>query len=67
MLTLKTVNKKLKDLGYDVELVKGEDYFYFCGPSIDLRQSTSVMVYRLNQLSLDQWIDELKFILGEIN
>jgi len=54
MTTLKSINKGLAPKG--VELVKGEGYFYFVGSSLDSLPSTSVMVYRLNQLTKEQWL-----------
>ena len=64
MLTLKAVNKEIKKLGFDCELVKGKDYFYFHGCAVDLSQDTSVYVSTLNQLTLDEWIEELRDKLG---
>lgn len=58
-LTLKTVNKHLMALGYTEELVKGNGYFYFVGQGTGNWYSTSVFVYRLNELNLNQWVDAL--------
>jgi hypothetical protein len=61
MLTLKGVNAELKRRGYAEELVRGEGYFWFDGPTLWPR--TAVYVYRLNHLTLDQWVaalDELR-------
>lgn len=58
-LTLKTINKHLMAHGYPEELVKGRGYFYFVGPGTDRWYTASVMVNRLNQLTLDQWVAEL--------
>lgn len=58
MITLKKVNEALKQLGESAELVRGEGYFYFEGEDTLLMQQTGVYVYRLNELTLDQWISE---------
>ena len=59
-VTLKQINARVKQYGY--ELVHGENYFYFA--PIDLTQKmlddSSVAVFRLGHLSLDQWERELK-------
>ena len=55
MLTLKKVNKAIKDKGYDAELVKGDGYFYFSGEDVSLCFEQGVYVYRLNQLTLEHW------------
>ena len=68
-LTLKKVNKAIASYGY--ELVRGEGYFYFVPlndnyASLDLGednyqpQSDSVYVYRLNHLTLENWVNELE-------
>lgn len=67
MLTLKQVNKAIEEAGFkDIELVKsGEGYFYFwptCEKRhwLDQLNTKSVYVMRLNQLTLEQWLDELR-------
>jgi len=60
MLTLKRVNKVLIENGMnpDTELVKGEGYYYFFNA---YWPETSVMVYTLNQYTIEQWISEYKY------
>ena len=57
-LTMKTVNKALPE-GY--ELIKGEGCFYFSGEGEYGKTwewyAGSVMVYKLNDLSLEQWVE----------
>lgn len=60
MLTLKAVNKEIKKLVLDCELVKGSGYYYFCGSAVEIAKDTSVHVNTLNQLTLDEWIEELR-------
>jgi hypothetical protein len=57
MLTLKKVTKALPT-GF--ELVKGEGYYYFAGPSTEGWHTTMVCVYRLNDLTLAQWLSEFE-------
>lgn len=60
-ITLAQVNKALKDASFDCELVKGRGYFYFQGPAVDLAGEQGVYgVYRLSDLSIEQWIQEAK-------
>jgi hypothetical protein len=60
MLTLKRVNKAIKELGGEEVLVKGDGYYYFWEGTAPDWKSSSVMVCRLNQLTLEQWIEEYK-------
>ena len=60
MLRLYHVNDALKSEGIDAELVKGEGYYWFDGNDVEFAKTTSVMVYRLNHLSLEQWIQYAK-------
>lgn len=66
MLTLKQVNKAIVAKGIAAELVKGEGYYYFIGDAVDGAFTTSVGVYRLNQLPLEQWLAELDKIIVDI-
>lgn len=59
MLTLKRINKEIKNIGFDCELVKGEGYFYFFGKDFELIKDSCVYVNSLNQLSTEQWLFEL--------
>ena len=63
-VTIKQVNKALKEKGIDAELFKGPGYFYFDGPSINLAKSSSVMVPRLNDLPLEQWVEEARLLVN---
>jgi len=57
MLTINRVNKQIAAQGLKMELVKGRDYFYFFGKDVK-HDAVGVYVYRLNELSLNQWLDE---------
>lgn len=65
MLTMKTINKAIADKGIDAELVKGKGYFYFAGEDVAWCDMTSVYVYRLNELSLEAWLDQLNEFINE--
>lgn len=68
-ITAKTVEKEIKkQFGYDVNLINGRGYFYFIdddGNSLDSWSTTSVMVNSLNQLSLEQWVEEFKWLMND--
>ena len=61
-LTLKSIAKACAEAGLpaDIELVEGDGYFYFWCEEAPLWQSTAVYTYRLNDLTLDQWVEEAK-------
>lgn len=67
MLTLKKVNKVIKERGIDAELVKDDGYFYFWGLSVEKCKSTSVYCHTLNQLTLEQWMVDLDIFVKEHN
>lgn len=54
-MRLATVNKAIAHL--NLELVKGYGYFWFDSPDL-LVSSASVYVPRLNDLTLEQWVEE---------
>lgn len=59
VMKLANVNKEiLKQFG-DIELVKGNGYFYFIGEKVNSLM-VSVHVPRLNDLSLAEWLEEAK-------
>ena len=61
MTTRAAVNKAIAHLG-KIELVKGEGYFYFIGDDVNV-WAESVYVYRLNELTLERWIEEAKSVI----
>ena len=66
-MQLRTINKAIASKGIDVELVKGDGYFYFVGEAVENADTSSVMVFRLNDLTMDQWMEELDSIIAESN
>lgn len=56
---LRTINRVLSGENPNIELVKGEGYFYFIYDDGDKNYETlSVMVYGLNMQSLDRWLSD---------
>ncbi len=68
MFQLRSVNKKIKELGLPVELVKGDGYFYFIYDDVPnkIYDSKSIMVYSLTDFSRDRWVEEAKEFAAEI-
>ena len=65
MVTLKQINKAIKALGGEEELVKGDGYFYFEGGNASSWEQSGVYgVFRLNDLPLERWIDEYRHLSG---
>jgi hypothetical protein len=68
-LTMKTVNKAIQKVHPQIELVKGEGYFYIVGlddltkDKVGMLYNTSIPVYRLSHLSLEQWIESVTYLL----
>lgn len=60
--TLKQVNAALQNVlgrtADEIELVRGYGYFYFVGTAVKPGGSAAVTVYRLNSLTVDQWVNE---------
>lgn len=60
-LTIKRINKAVQELESGWELAKGDGYFYWVHDTdmsyLDLQ---TVDAYRLNFLTLDEWIEEFK-------
>ena len=55
---IRSVNKALKEAGIVGELVRGEGYHYFVGESFYYSSGTSVYVYRVTDLTIEQWVQE---------
>lgn len=54
------VNARLRKMGVAERLVKGEGYCYFTeGEAMDW-PSASVMVYRISDMTVGEWIEEYK-------
>ena len=60
-LTIKRINKAVQEIESGWELAKGDGYFYWVHDTdmsyLDLQ---TVDAYRLNFLTLDEWIEEFK-------
>ena len=66
-VTRKMVNDALRALGHDESLREGDGYFYFGGGRAMHWLSSSVMVKRLNDLALEQWLAEFDRLLDQDN
>ncbi len=64
MLTLKTVNREIQKSFPEFELFKGDNLFYIVGPNTELWDQTSVYTYRINHLTLAQWVEEVKYLIN---
>jgi len=65
-MQLRTINNAFKVRKLDIELVKGKGYFYFVGDGCENLQTTSVMVPRLNILTLGQWLEEGDSVVAKV-
>ena len=65
MINRLIVNKALSAKGYNDELFAGKGYWYFSGSAADKFPQSSVYVYRLNDLNLDQWIEAYESLRGQ--
>lgn len=64
MLTTKKIVKAIKEnFGVDVQMFKGNGYYYFIGECLEEAKISSVDVYTINELSLEQWMNEFKRLL----
>jgi hypothetical protein len=59
-ITLPQVNNALRKAGIKDELVKGEGYFYFMGDEASGWRDSAVHVFRLNEMTVQQWVDQYK-------
>ena len=57
-VTRKIVNDALRARGRDESLREGDGYFYFGGGEAVNWLSSTVMVKRISDLTLDQWLQE---------
>lgn len=64
MLTLKKVNAEITKFFPGYEVVKGDGYFYVCGPNTELWHQTMIYVYRLNMLTLPQWRADVAHLIN---
>jgi hypothetical protein len=58
------INDALRARGRDESLREGEGYFYFGGGEAVNWLSTSVMVKKLSDLTLEQWLAEFDKLLA---
>jgi hypothetical protein len=70
-LTLSKVNKYIQTKYPEIELVKGENYFYVASDNDEIALklarlfSTSIYVSKLNNVSLDKWLEYVEYVLED--
>jgi hypothetical protein len=62
-VTRKMVNDALRARGRDESLRDGQGYFYFGGGEAVNWLSSSVMVRRISDLTLEQWLEKFDSLL----
>ena len=62
---IRSVNRALAEAGILGELVRGEGYFYFAGPSFFYSSGTSVYVYSVNDQTLEQWVAHAREMIAD--
>lgn len=65
MLTIKRINKEIKARGWNAELVAGDGYFWLDGDDVAWAYSSSIGAYRLNHLTLEQWLEDVRRIVED--
>lgn len=60
MVTIKSINAAIAALGGEEKLDRTKDAFYFYDGHADMWYTSVVSVYRLNHLTLDEWIERYK-------
>lgn len=63
-VTRKMVNDALRERGRDESLREGDGYFYFGGGEAVNWLSSSVMVKRMSDLTLEQWLKKFDKLLA---
>lgn len=58
------VNRALKARGVEEKLTAGRGYYYFRDGDAALWYSTSVCVYRADELSVERWLEEWSALSG---
>lgn len=67
-ITRKAIEAHIRaERGVDVELVRGDGYFYFVGDMTFRWRSQSVATMHLGALTLDQWLGEYDALAKDSN
>jgi len=66
-ITAKNIAKACVEAGLpaDIELVRGEGYFYFAGEEPSIWPANSVYTYRMSDLSIEMWVEEAKALRAD--
>lgn len=65
-MRLSTINKAAAAEGLNLELVKGNGYFYVVGPGVEHLDTASICVYRLADQTQDAWLRDMRNFAKEI-
>ncbi len=64
-VTCATINKELKQLGYDERAIQGKGYVYFAKGDSHTWKTSNSNVFKANHLTLQQWITLFKELKHE--
>lgn len=56
-VTVAAVNRALRSAGYGEKLRRGRGYYFFSGGQAETWKTSGVYVYRVDQLTVEQWLD----------
>lgn len=58
MAGVNTVTEKMNQMGYNIEMVRGDGYHYFIidDPENNIYECESIMVPRFRSYSVDHWV-----------
>lgn len=63
--TVAAVNRRLKAEGHEERLTRGNGYYYFRGGTTGSWMSTSVYVFRSDDLTVDEWMAEYRELASQ--
>lgn len=67
-VTINKINEALRRLApAETEIVRGNGYFYFAGTEPSGFRSQSVYVNNLNDLTVEEWVREYRYLRGDVN
>ena len=64
-ITINQINKQLARECIEAELHRDGDRFWVSGFAVEFARSTLMIVHRLSDKTLDQWIDDIKEIASD--
>lgn len=64
-VTKSKLNRAMAEAGIDAKIGETETNYYVYGPRVDGASSTTIDVYRLNHLTMDQWMARINEIVAD--